>query len=250
MQNKNLKGIVLAGGKGTRLYPLTKAISKQLLPVYRLPMILYPLMTLRDLGVQEILVITAPDQQDHFKAALSDVTDVKLSFAVQQKPNGLAEAFIIAEQWLDGSDAVLILGDNIFINAKPILREHRNNIFTFRVKDPSRYGVVKTKGVHRDEIGEIVEKPKNTFVSNEAVVGLYIFSNKVCEMAKTLTPSKERKELEIVDLIKVMNDIEGVYVSKLDGFWFDAGTHDDLLDCANFIRAIEQRSSGEYNLNI
>lgn len=245
MHNKILKhprGIILAGGKGTRLLPLTQAISKQLLPVYKYPMIFYPINTLASMGIKDILIITMPSQQQMFKDTLHNIEQhlqVNLTFAVQHEPKGLPEAFIIAEQWLNGSDAVLILGDNIIISNEPI--EFKcNSIFTFPVQHPERYGVVTT-----DEHGcikQIIEKPQQ-FVSKDAVIGLYCFSNAACELAKQLKPSK-RNELEIVDLIQSLNTLHSaVEVKHLNGFWFDAGNCDDLLDCANLIRAIEQRSS-------
>jgi glucose-1-phosphate thymidylyltransferase len=237
-----MKGIVLAGGKGTRLYPLTHAVSKQLLPVYKNPMIYYPIMTLRDMGITDIMVITTPEQQSLFKQALRHINDVDLTFEVQPEPAGLPQAFTIAEKWIAGDDVALVLGDNIIINNAKI-NATPNSIFTFEVTHPERYGVVKTKNGY---IEQIVEKP-TSFVSNDAVVGLYVFDNSACHWAKHLKPSA-RGELEIVDLIKKINEINGVYVQKLDGFWFDAGNHDDLLDCANMIRAIEQRSNRKFEL--
>lgn len=237
-----IKGIVLAGGRGTRLYPLTHAVSKQLLPVYKNPMIYYPIMTLRDMGISEIMIITTPEHLPLFKQALAHVTQVNLTFEIQPEPAGLPQAFIIAEPWLDGDDVALVLGDNIIINNAKI-NATVNSIYTFEVIHPERYGVVKCKD---GLIDDIVEKPQQ-FISNDAVIGLYVFDNAACHWAKQLKPSA-RGELEIVDLIKTINDINGVYVQKLDGFWFDAGNHDDLLDCANMIRAIEQRSSKKFIL--
>ena len=237
-----MKGIVLAGGRGTRLYPLTHAVSKQLLPVYKNPMIYYPIMTLRDMGISEIMIITTPEQLPLFKQALAHVTQVNLTFEVQPEPAGLPQAFIIAEPWLSGDDVALVLGDNIIINNAKI-NATVNSIYTFEVTHPERYGVVKCKD---GLIDDIVEKPQQ-FISNDAVIGLYVFDSAACHWAKQLKPSA-RGELEIVDLIKTINDINGVYVQKLDGFWFDAGNHDDLLDCANMIRAIEQRSSKKFIL--
>jgi glucose-1-phosphate thymidylyltransferase len=248
------KGIILAGGKGTRFQPLTNAISKQLLPVYREPMIHYPIRTLKDMGIKEILIIVDPSQLSLFEAALKDVDQfgISVSFKIQDKPRGIAEALIIAEEWLGGCNAALILGDNIFITPNlPDLGDKKflkqpNAIFTYSVVDPSRYGVVyQVDGA----IEKLVEKP-TSFVSNDAVVGLYLLDNEACKYAKNLKPSK-RNELEIVDLIKVM-DVEHSQFSifNIGGFWFDAGTHDDLLDCANFIRAVEHRTgkcSGLHN---
>lgn len=238
-----MKGIILAGGRGTRLHPLTHAVSKQLLPVYKNPMIYYPIMTLRDMGIKDIMIITTPDQHALFKQALANVTQVNLTFAIQPEPAGLPQAFIIAESWLAGDDAALVLGDNIIINNAKI-KPKVNSIFTYEVMHPERYGVVKCKNGYIDEI---VEKPQ-TFVSNDAVIGLYVFDNAACHWAKVLKPSK-RGELEIVDLIAAINEANGVHVQKLDGFWFDAGNHDDLLDCANMVRAIEQRSSRKFILS-
>lgn len=241
-QNFNMKkGIILAGGKGTRLLPLTQAISKQLLPVYKYPMIYYPINTLASMGIKDIMVITMPDQLQMFKNTLCNIEEqlqVNLTFAIQNEPKGLPEAFIIAEQWLNGDDVVLILGDNIIISNEAI-EPDCNTIFTFPVQHPERYGVVTTDS--RGCIDKIVEKPQ-AFISNNAVIGLYAFSNAACDVAKQLKPSK-RNELEIVDLIQNMNIISNVKVKKLSGFWFDAGNCDDLLDCANLVRAIEQRSS-------
>lgn len=238
---KPIKGIVLAGGKGTRLYPLTQAISKQLLPVYDQPMIYYPIRTLMSLGVAEALVIVSPDQKDLFEAALANIDRrlIKIDFAVQPEPRGLAEAFIIAEEWLDGADAALILGDNVFVESGLTSSSLiASTIFTYNVQHPERYGVAV---VDKDgSLVTLVEKPE-TFISNNAVVGLYILPNRACAVAKTLTPSN-RGEIEIVDLILELDKIETINVQKLKGFWFDCGNVDDLLDCANFIRAVNCRS--------
>lgn len=235
-----MKGVILAGGAGTRLLPLTHAISKQLLPVYKNPMIYYPIATLANMGIKDIMVITAPDQLEMFKATLKGLNlDVNLTFRTQDSPRGLPEAFIIAEEWIGADEVALILGDNIIINNTPI-KAKPNSIFTFEVVHPERYGVVKTNAA--GGIATLIEKPQK-YVSNEAVIGLYIFTHHVCQFAKMLKPS-DRGELEIVELIKLVNHIDSpVQVHKLDGFWFDAGNHDDLLDCANLVRAIETRSS-------
>jgi glucose-1-phosphate thymidylyltransferase len=238
-----MKGIVLAGGKGTRLYPLTHAVSKQLLPVYRNPMVYYPIMTLRDMGIKDILIITTPEQQELFAEALAHVSQVNLSFAIQHKPSGLPEALVIAQEWLKGDDVVLILGDNIIINNTSI--DYKPNcIFTFQVSHPERYGVVK---IVDNKIDHIAEKPQH-WVSNDAVIGLYMFTNDACEVAATLKPSA-RGELEIVDLIREMDRKHQMHVQKLEGFWFDAGNHDDLLECANLVRAIEHRSNRTFKLS-
>lgn len=234
-----MKGIILAGGKATRLYPLTHAISKQLLPVYKHPMIYYPINTLIEMGITDILIIVDPTQLHLFREALKHIQcSAKISLTTQLAPKGLAEAFIIAEEWLDGDDATLILGDNIVINNHPIT-PIKNTIFTFKVQHPERYGVAQVDD--KGNISKLVEKPQ-TFISNDAIIGLYVLDNKACEIAKNLKPSP-RGELEIVDLILSLNQLQSIKVQKLDGFWFDAGNHDDLLDCANLVRAIETRSS-------
>lgn len=238
-----MKGIILSGGRGTRLYPLTKGISKQLLPVYKYPMIYFPINTLLSMGIKDILIITTPEHQSLFKETLKDLKCANFSYVIQNEPKGLAEAFIIAEEWLNGSDVTLVLGDNIILNNTPLSNEP-NSIFSYSVKNPSSYGVV----VHDNEkIINLVEKPQ-TFISEEAIIGLYVLKNSACQYAKTLVPSK-RGELEIVDLILKMNSSENnVKVHKLDGFWFDGGTHDDLLDCGNLVKAIENRTNKSYDL--
>jgi glucose-1-phosphate thymidylyltransferase len=171
--------------------------------------------------------------------------DLNLTYAIQDEPRGLVDAFIVGEEFIKDADEIcLILGDNIIIGNTPIYHPLPNTIYTYKVKDPSAYGVVET-----DENGwikRIVEKPKE-FISEDAVIGLYVFSNEVVEMAKKVKPSA-RGELEIVDLILLMNEKEGVNVEKLDGFWFDVGTHDSLLDCANLVRTIDKRSNHDIGL--
>lgn len=242
-----MKGIILAGGRGTRLYPLTHTISKQLLPVYNKPMIYYPLDTLKSIGIKDILIITADPQQCRlFEDQLKDGKHygLNLSYAVQDSPRGLPDAFIVGKNFIGNDDVALILGDNVFITSEYIDAKP-NTIFTYKVKHPESYGVVKLddKGC----IDELVEKPKE-FISNDAVVGLYIFENAVVRIAPSLAPSL-RGEIEIVDLIKAMDDINRVKVQQLDGFWFDCGTHDDLLSCANLVQAIEQRTNKIVGLN-
>ena len=236
-----MKGIILAGGRGSRLYPLTYGISKQLLPVYKQPMIFYPLKTLIDMGIKDILVIVASKlQKQLFFEYLGDGSKygVRLEYTIQENPNGLAEAFIIGEKFIGEDDVTLILGDNVFLTNLKI-ETQPNAIFTYKVKNPSDYGVIK-----QDKYGgidKIIEKP-NKFISNDAVVGLYVFSNMVVEMAKRVKPSK-RGELEIVDLIMLMDTYEGVYPQEFNGVWFDCGTHDDLLECAEFVRALDKRTN-------
>jgi glucose-1-phosphate thymidylyltransferase len=243
------KGIVLSGGKATRLYPITKTISKQLLGIYKKPVIAYPLQTLKEMGYQDILIINADEeQQKQFKILLGDggKFGLNLTYAIQDKPRGLVDAFIVGEEFIKDADEIcLILGDNIIIGNSPI-HPQSNTIYTYKVKDPSAYGVVET-----DENGlikQIVEKPKE-FISEDAVIGLYVFSNEVVEMAKKVAPSA-RGELEIVDLIRLMNEKEGVNVEKLDGFWFDIGDHDSLLDCANLVRTIDKRSNHAIGIDV
>jgi glucose-1-phosphate thymidylyltransferase len=236
-----MKGIILAGGKGSRLYPLTYGISKQLLPVYKQPMIFYPLKTLIDMGIKDILIIVSSEEQlDIFLGYLyyGKKYGVNIQYVIQGEANGLAEAFILGEEFIGDDDVTLILGDNVFLGGSP-LNSQPNTIFTYKVKDPSAYGVVKC-----DEFGcisHLVEKP-STFVSNDAVIGLYVFTNKAVELAKTIRPS-HRGELEIVDLIRAMDLEEGVGVDEFDGVWFDCGTHDDLLECAEFVRALDKRTN-------
>jgi len=240
------KGIVLAGGKGTRLYPLTRSISKQLLPVYNKPMIFYPLQTLKSMGITDILIIVSDlIQFNLFQSQLKDGAEygLNLSYEIQQAPNGLPEAFIIGEKFIGNDDVVLILGDNVFITNTP-LSVAPNTIFTYKVQNPAAYGVVE---VENNKLKRILEKPKE-FVSNDAVVGLYSFTNTAVKIAKQLTPS-DRNELEIVDLIRNLDKIEGVNIHQLDGFWFDCGTHQDLLECANLIEAIEHRTTQKIGLH-
>jgi len=242
-----MKGICLAGGNGTRLLPTTRAVSKQLHCVYNKPMIYYPLDTLKSMGIKDILIITADPQQCRlFEDQLKDGKHygLNLSYTVQSSPRGLPDAFIVGRDFIGDDDVALILGDNVFITSECI-EAKPNTIFTYKVKQPESYGVVKlTDSGH---INLLVEKPVE-FISNDAVVGLYVFENFVVDIAPALTPSL-RGELEIVDLIKAMDDINRVKVQQLDGFWFDCGTHDDLLSCANLVQAIEQRTNKIVGLN-
>ncbi len=236
-----MKGIILAGGKGTRLYPLTVGVSKQLLSVYKQPMIYYPLKTLIDMGIKEILIIVASyEQQIIFERYLGDGSKygVDLTYIIQCNANGLSEAFILGENFIGKDNVTLILGDNIILSEKKI-NPQPNTIFTYKVRDPSSYGVVQF-----DDFGyikKLVEKPTE-YISDDAVIGLYIFTNSAVELAKQVTPSA-RGELEIVDLIRMMNIKEGVNVEEINGFWFDCGTHDDLLECSEFVRALDKRTT-------
>jgi glucose-1-phosphate thymidylyltransferase len=237
-----MKGIILAGGKGSRLYPLTYGISKQLLPVYKQPMIYYPLKTLIKMGIKDILIIVASNEQlNLFKHYFEGKNfGVNIQFIVQENPNGLPEAFILGEEFIGDDDVTLILGDNVFLLDDEIYKFCMpNTIVTYKVKNPSAYGVVTFNEWGR--IDQIVEKPKD-FISDQAIVGLYTFNNKVVEIAKKLKPSS-RKELEIVDLIRELDETDYVDAVEFGGVWFDCGNHDDLLECAEFIRALDKRAN-------
>ena len=232
-----MKGIILAGGKGTRLYPITKAISKQLLPVYNKPMIYYPINTLREIGINDILIITTPEDQVYFKNLLIDNKDFKINFEfkVQNKPNGIAEAFIIGENFIENEDICLILGDNLFFNSELILNKNLkkpSRIFVKEVANPNSYGVLDLQ--NKKPI-LIHEKPKK-HISNYIVTGIYMYNNSVVNEVKKLKPS-DRGELEITDLnnnyIK-KGDCEVVYMEK-NSVWFDSGDFDSLLNAANFV---------------
>ena len=245
---KNRKGIILAGGSATRLYPLTLAISKQIMPVYDKPMIYYPLSVLMEADIREVLIITTPRDFTTFKALLGDGSDLGMHFEykVQEKPNGLAEAFIIGEDFIGNDNVVMILGDNMFYGSHlpEILkraneREEESTIFGFFVKDPRAYGVVEF-----DEEGRalsIEEKPSNP-KSNYAVPGLYFYTNDVVEIAKNVKPSA-RGEMEITDINEEYMKRRKLKVEKLGRgmTWFDTGTHDALIETASFVQTIEKR---------
>jgi len=242
------KGIILAGGSGTRLYPLTHSISKQLLPIYDKPMIYYPLTTLMLAGITDILIINTPHEQELFQKLLGDGSQwgINLSYAVQPDPGGLAQAYLIGEKFVDDHPSCLILGDNIYhgaglagLLAKANERNTGASVFGYRVNDPERYGVAEF-----DATGKVIdleEKPKNPR-SNYAVTGLYFYDNQACEIAKNLSPSP-RGELEITDLNKVYLEQEELMVELMGrGYaWLDTGTHDSLTDASNFIATIEKR---------
>ena len=236
--------MILAGGLGSRLHPLTLGISKQLLHVWRQPMIYYPLKTLIDMGIEDVLIIVASwKQAELFFIYLGDGSKfgINIEYIVQEKPNGLAEAFILGENFIGNDDVTLILGDNVLLGKLP-KDIYPNTIFTYKVKDPSAYGVAlidQKTGL----LEKIVEKPKE-FLSNDAVIGLYVFSNKAVELAKQIKPSP-RGELEITDLIELLDEDTGISVEEFDGVWFDCGTHDDLLECAEFVRALDKRTNGD-----
>ena len=245
---KNRKGIVLAGGSGTRLYPLTIAISKQIMPVYDKPMIYYPISVLMEAGVREVLIISTPRDVVTFKELLGDGLQWGMNFQykVQEKPNGLAEAFIIGEEFIGDDNVVMILGDNMFYGShlpeilkRANAREDESTIFGYYVKDPRRYGVVEIN--NEGKAVSIVEKPEVP-KSNYAVPGLYFYTNDVVKIAKTIKPSA-RGELEITSVNEEYMKMGKLTVEKLGRgmTWFDTGTHDALIETASFVQTIEKR---------
>ena len=245
-----MKGIILAGGSGTRLYPITKGISKQLIPVYDKPMIYYPLSTLMLAGITDILVISTPEYTPLFEQLLGDGSDigVSLTYKVQEKPNGLAEAFILGADFIGNDSVCLILGDNIYYGSglSKLVQEAAEKIdgatvFGYHVNDPERFGVVDFDS--NMKALSIEEKPENP-KSNYAVTGLYFYDNTVVEKAKNLKPS-DRGELEITDINKLYLD-EGKLDVKLMGrgyAWLDTGTHDSMMEAASFIATIQKRQN-------
>lgn len=242
-----MKGIILAGGTGSRLWPITIPISKQLLPIHDKPLIFYPLSTLMLAGIRDILLITRPEEESLFLRLLGDGSDygINISYATQEEPRGLAEAFIIGESFLDGEEVCLILGDNIFYGqglgaqlAKISARDHAT-IFGYRVLNPSEYGVAVLDD--KKKLIDIVEKPKEV-ISNLAIPGLYFYPNSVCNFAKNLEPSK-RGELEISDVNKKFlaeGDLELILMER-GTVWLDTGTFKGMSDASSFIRTIEER---------
>jgi glucose-1-phosphate thymidylyltransferase len=242
------KGIILAGGSGTRLYPATMAISKQLLPVYNKPMIYYPISVLMLAGIRDILIITTPQDQDQYRRVLGDgaAFGVRLQYAVQPSPDGLAQAFLIGEEFIGGDDVCLVLGDNIFYGAtfSQILHEAAARapgatVFAYPVHDPERFGVVE---FDRDrKVVSIEEKPAHP-KSTYAITGLYFYDNRVVEFAKQVKPSA-RGELEITDINRLYLEDDSLYVQILGrGFaWLDTGTHDTLLDASSFVETVQSR---------
>ena len=241
-----MKGIVLAGGSGTRLYPLTTVTSKQLLPIYDKPMIYYPISVLMDAGIRDILIISTPNDTPRFQSLLGDGHQfgINLTYKVQESPDGLAQAFIIGEDFIDGDDVAMVLGDNIFHGhglKKRLLaaasKKEGATVFGYYVDDPERFGIVEFDENNKAiSIEEKPEKPK----SNYCVTGLYFYDNKVVEYAKNLKPSP-RGELEITDLNRIYLEEGALNVELLgQGFtWLDTGTHESLVDATNFVKTVE-----------
>ncbi len=242
-----MKGIILAGGSGTRLYPITKAISKQLMPIYDKPMIYYPLSVLMMAGIKDVLIITTPEDNAQFQRLLQDGSDIgcKITYAIQEVPNGLAQAFVIGADFIGSDKVALVLGDNIFYGhglgrqLQALNNVEGGYVFAYPVSDPERYGVVAFD--ENAKAISIEEKPSNP-KSNYAVPGLYFYDNTVVEIAKNLLPST-RGEYEITDVNKIYLQQNKLHVSVLDRTtaWLDTGTFDSLHDASEYVRVIEKR---------
>ncbi|SEG60389.1 glucose-1-phosphate thymidylyltransferase [Thalassococcus halodurans] len=242
------KGIILAGGSGTRLYPITMGVSKQLLPVYDKPMIYYPLSVLMLAGIREICVITTPQDKDQFQRTLGDGSQwgLSLTYVAQPNPDGLAQAYLLAEEFLDGAPSAMVLGDNVFFGhglpemlAEADQKEVGGTVFGYRVADPERYGVVAYD--ENDQATQIIEKPAKP-PSNYAVTGLYFLDGTAPEKARAVKPS-DRGELEITSLLEMYLNAGSLDVRRMGrGYaWLDTGTHGSLLDAGNFVRTLVQR---------
>lgn len=243
-----MKGIILAGGSGTRLYPITKGISKQLMPIYDKPMVYYPLTTLIQAGIRDILIITTPEDSEAFKRLLGDGSDwgIHLSYAIQPSPDGLAQAFLIGEDFIGEDSVALVLGDNIFdghqlsSSLRDCLDPLGGTVFAYEVSDPERYGVVEFDD--DDNAVSIEEKPTEP-LSNYAVVGLYFYDNRVIDIAKSITPSA-RGELEITSVNEAYLRLGALKVKRLDrgDVWLDTGTIDSMSEASAYVEVIQKRT--------